>query len=405
MLTIVNPQVYLKRIDGLETQLEQERAMRVDAEEKLMDTEKELQQCKRHLQTTKAELAQERAQRINLEKYLKDAERDLESERELHASSSKCLQETHQSKEAALRAEHQAREAVLRDDYESKEVVLRDEYHSKEATIMESLNKERQRHQGLVNRALQAEKQMRNYRAEALRLAASEKNMGDMLRKERARKEKAEVAKQDLLDELVLALKSGEQTVRVRSEAAVTRPRKRQRHTQEETLKRLHAVQVISDLVRDSPNGLLRVTAPGSKGWTLLQLPTVQVNSSNASRATMIRRNRILDTFLQHLCGALGINQDAVVEQLAAHIKRHKSSDLYKNVHSKAKITSIRTLTIEQVSRIETAMSNNLWRHIKGFLKEECNIQAPSAGKLQEHYDGIYPEFEVGTVGACTVTK
>ena len=102
--------------------------------------------------------------------------------------------------------------------------------------------------------------------------------------------------------------------------------------------KREAAVSYIHELLQSSPNEVIKVASGCcTKGvqFIRLRMPTVQVSSKHASKKTLQRRNQALDTFMESLSCHLGASDsfdghlDAIVEQIAGHMRRHKRSKLY----------------------------------------------------------------------------
>lgn len=138
--------------------------------------------------------------------------------------------------------------------------------------------------------------------------------------------------------------------------------------------KREAAVSYIHELLQSSPNGVIKVaSASCTKGVQFIRLPTVQVSSKHASKKTLQRRNQALDTFMESLSCHLGASDnlgghpDAIVEQIAGHMRRHKRSKLYEEAAKTAKIIQVKTMTLQDLVYLDSAMSSSMTQKIKNF--------------------------------------
>ena len=147
--------------------------------------------------------------------------------------------------------------------------------------------------------------------------------------------------------------------------------------------------EFIKHELEGSRDGFIEVKAAGAvRSIQLCHIPKAIVSSEKGSTATLKRRNAVIDTVFRMLCGKANATdderKDAVINQLAAHMKRHKAKDLYKPAMEKAGIRAHGVLTVENTAVLRNSMSDNLWRFVKSYLDKEAGIKSASAARVKK---------------------
>jgi hypothetical protein len=177
---------------------------------------------------------------------------------------------------------------------------------------------------------------------------------------------------------LCSALKSWKvQPIKIKSSCLFTMPEREQ------------CYEFIKNKLESSSDGVIEVKAAGAvRSIQLCQIPKAIVSSEAGSTATLKRRNAVIDTVFRMLCGKAGATDGerkaAVINQLAAHMKRHKAKDLYKPAMEKAGIRAHGVLTVENTAVLRNSMSDNLWRFVKSYLDKEAGIKSASAARVKK---------------------
>ena len=147
--------------------------------------------------------------------------------------------------------------------------------------------------------------------------------------------------------------------------------------------------EFIKKELESSNDGFIEVKAAGAKrSIQLCHIPKATVSSGSGSIATLKRRNAVIDTVFQMLCGAAGATNGkrkaVVIDQLASHMKRYNANDLYKPAMEKEGIRAHGVLAVENTAVLRNSMSDNLWRFVKSCLDKEAGIKSASVARVKK---------------------